>query len=190
MKSNNLHHVILGGQRSGKSRYAERLARDWLARDSRHEVLVVATAVAGDEEMRQRIERHQLDRPQGFAVMECADDLGEVLRLQSAVHRMVLVDCLTLWVSQLLMPCEVPSAQPVSDCWPERRAKLLDALPEVEGPVILVSNEIGAGVVPLGPEVRRVVDELGRLHQDVTQRCARITWMVAGQPFTREVERW
>ena len=101
--------------------------------------LVVVTAVAGDEEMQQRIERHRLDRPQGFSVVECADDLGEVLRRQSAVHRMVLVDCLTLWVSQLLMPCEVACSQPVSDRWPELRAKLLDALPVMDGPVVLVS---------------------------------------------------
>jgi adenosylcobinamide kinase/adenosylcobinamide-phosphate guanylyltransferase len=56
--------------------------------------------------------------------------------------------------------------------------------------VVLVSNEIGSGVIPLGPEVRLVVDELGRLHQEVARRCAHVTWMVAGQPFTREVERW
>jgi len=194
MKPTNLHHVILGGQRSGKSRYAERLARDWLARDARHEVLVVATALAGDEEMRQRIERHRLDRPQGYAVVECADDLGKVLRLQSAVHRMVLVDCLTLWVSQLLMPSdalsEASSSTPARTPWPALRDDLLSALSAANGPVVLVSNEIASGVIPLGPEVRLVVDELGRLHQEVARRCAHVTWMVAGQPFTREVERW
>lgn len=184
------HHFIVGGQRSGKSRHAERLARDWLARDPRHEVVVVATALAGDEEMRQRIERHRLDRPHGFAVVECAQGLGDTVRLQSAQHRMVLVDCLTLWVSQLLMPPDLPSSRSVYAPWPELRDDLLSALSDASGPVVLVSNEIGAGVIPLSSEVRRVVDELGRLHQDVTQRCARITWMVAGQPFTREVERW
>lgn len=184
------HHFIVGGQRSGKSRYAERLARDWLTRDPRHEVVVVATALAGDEEMRQRIERHQLDRPHGFAVVECAQGLGDAVRSQSVPHRMVLVDCLTLWVSQLLMPPDASSSRVVQAQWPELRDDLLNALSDTRGPVVLVSNEIGAGVIPLSPEVRRVVDELGRLHQDVTQRCARITWMVAGQPFTREVERW
>ena len=63
-------------------------------------------------------------------------------------------------------------------------------MPALASPLVLVSNEIGAGVVPMGPEVRRVVDELGRLHQDVAQRCEKLTWMVAGQPFTRDVERW
>jgi adenosylcobinamide kinase/adenosylcobinamide-phosphate guanylyltransferase len=107
---------------------------------------------------------------------------------------MVLVDCLTLWVSQLLMPRDVlgdgPSSTLEQTTWSAFREDLLRALSDASGPVVLVSNEIGSGVIPLGPEVRLVVDELGRLHQDVTQRCARITWMVAGQPFTREVERW
>ena len=190
----NVHHLIVGGQRSGKSRYAERLARDWLARDPRHEVVVLATALAGDEEMRQRIERHRRDRPHGFEVVECADGLGGAVRAHSAFHRMVVVDCLTLWVSQLLMPPDVlgdgPSSTPEQTTWSAFREDLLRALSGASGPVVLVSNEIGSGVIPLGPEVRLVVDELGRLHQDVTQRCARITWMVAGQPFTREVERW
>ena len=136
------HHFIVGGQRSGKSRHAERLARDWLARDPRHEVVVVATALAGDEEMRQRIERHRLDRPYGFAVVECAQGLGETVRLQSAQHRMVLVDCLTLWVSQLLMPPDLPSSRSVYAPWPELRDDLLSALSEASGPVVLVRMEL------------------------------------------------
>lgn len=190
----NAHHLIVGGQRSGKSRYAERLARDWLARDPRHEVVVLATALAGDEEMQQRIERHRVDRPHHFGVFECADALGEAMRGQSALHRMVVVDCLTLWVSQLLMPSDAlsdaSSSTPAHTPWPALRDDLLSALSAVNGPVVLVSNEIGSGVIPLGPEVRLVVDELGRLHQEVARRCAHVTWMVAGQPFTREVERW
>jgi adenosylcobinamide kinase/adenosylcobinamide-phosphate guanylyltransferase len=184
------HHLILGGQRSGKSRQAERMARAWLERDARHEVLVVATAWASDDEMRERIERHRRDRDPAFAVVESALGLGATLRAQSAPQRLIVVDCLTLWVSQALMPDGLPESVAELPLWDALRADFLSAMEDVASPLVLVSNEIGAGVVPMGAEVRRVVDELGRLHQDVAQRCGQLTWMVAGQPFTREVERW
>ena len=184
------HHLILGGQRSGKSRQAERLARTWLNQASHHEVLVVATALASDEEMGARIERHRRDRDPAFAVVEASEDLGGALRAHAASHRLIVVDCLTLWVSQLLMPHGAVDVVGSPPDWPVLRQNLLEAMPGLASPLVLVSNEIGCGVVPLGADVRRVVDELGRLHQDVVQRCAQITWMVAGQPFTRDVERW
>jgi adenosylcobinamide kinase/adenosylcobinamide-phosphate guanylyltransferase len=184
------HHLILGGQRSGKSRQAERLARAWLDQGPHHEVLVVATARASDDEMRERIERHRRDRDPAFAVVESPLALGAALRAHGAPHRLIVVDCLTLWVSQVLMPHGLPDAQGEMADWAALRADLLSAMVELASPLVLVSNEIGAGVVPLGAEVRRVVDELGRLHQDVAQRCDQLTWMVAGQAFTRAVERW
>lgn len=184
------HHLILGGQRSGKSRHAERLARAWLEQDARHEVMVVATALAGDDEMRERIERHRRDRDASFRVVESPLLLGQTLREHAAPHRLMLVDCLTLWASQALMPaCQTDPALEQPD-WPALREDLLGAMAGLCSPLVLVSNEIGSGVVPMGQQVRRVVDELGRLHQDVAQRCAKLTWMVAGQPFTRDVERW
>lgn len=184
------HHFVLGGQRSGKSRHAERLARAWLEKDARHEVVVVATALPSDDEMRERIERHRRDRDAAFRVVESPVQLGQALRDEAAPHRLIVVDCLTLWVSQALMPdCHGELAVELPD-WPALREDFLAAMPALASPLVLVSNEIGAGVVPLGPEVRRVVDELGRLHQDVAQRCQTLTWMVAGQPFTRDVERW
>lgn len=184
------HHLILGGQRSGKSRQAERLARAWLDQDARHEVLVVATAWASDDEMRERIERHRRDRDPAFAVVESPLELGRTLCAHAAPHRLIVVDCLTLWVSQVLMPHGLPDAAGELPDWGALRADLLAAMGELASPLVLVSNEIGAGIVPMGAEVRRVVDELGRLHQEVAQRCAQLTWMVAGQPFTRDVERW
>lgn len=184
------HHLILGGQRSGKSRQAERLARAWLNQAAHHEVLVVVTAQASDDEMRDRIERHRRDRDPAFAVAEASLGLGDTLRAHSAAHRLIVVDCLTLWVSQLLMPHGPADVVGSPPDWPALRQDLLAAMAELASPLVLVSNEIGCGVVPLGADVRRVVDELGRLHQDVAQRCAQITWMVAGQSFTRDVERW
>ena len=184
------HHLILGGQRSGKSRHAERLARAWLDQDAGHEVVVLATALASDEEMRERIERHRRDRDAAFRVVESPLWLGQAMREQAASHRLIVVDCLTLWLSQVLMPAWPGGASYELPDWPALREDLLGAMPELPSPLVLVSNEIGSGVVPMGTEVRLVVDELGRLHQDVAQLCAKLTWMVAGQPFTRDVERW
>jgi len=189
------HHLILGGQRSGKSRHAERLAQAWLQRSPQHGVTVVATAMASDEEMRERIARHRQDRPAGFDVIEAPLDLAAALRGVRDPLRLVLIDCLTLWVTNVLMPMhaaadDTPDALLDETAWTQRRRALLAALREREGPVLLVSNEIGMGVIPLGAGVRRVVDELGRLHQDVAQCCGHITLMAAGQPFTQQVQRW
>lgn len=177
----NGHHFIIGGQRSGKSRHAERLALTWLAASPERAVTVVATATASDEEMRQRIERHRRDRPDRFETQEESQHLGAAVRAWSSPERLLLIDCLTLWWSQIMW--SDLDAQAL-------RLDLLAALKEARGPVILISNEIGLGVIPMGAEVRDFVDELGRLHQEVTQCCERITWMVAGQPFTQEVQRW
>lgn len=196
------HHLILGGQRSGKSRHAERLAQAWLQRSPQHGVTVVATAMASDEEMRARIARHRLDRPAAFDVVEAPLDLGAALRGLSDVRdpqRLVVIDCLTLWVTNVLMPMHGAAtadtdadtdADTLLRTWSQHRQAFLAALREREAPVLLVSNEIGMGVIPLGEDVRRVVDELGRLHQDVAQCCGHITLMVAGQPFTQQVQRW
>ena len=193
------HHLILGGQRSGKSRHAERLAQAWLQRSPQHGVTVVATAMASDDEMRERIARHRLDRPASFDATEAPLDLAGALRSVRDPQRLVLIDCLTLWVTNVLMPLH-GAADARADAradglvdeadWAQRRLALLAALREREGPVVLVSNEIGMGVIPLGADVRRVVDELGRLHQDVAQCCGHITLMAAGQPFTQQVQRW
>lgn len=196
------HHLILGGQRSGKSRHAERLAQAWLQRSPQHGVTVVATAMASDEEMRARIARHRLDRPAAFDVVEAPLDLGAALRGLSDVRdpqRLVVIDCLTLWVTNVLMPMHGAAtadmdadtdADTLLRTWSQHRQAFLAALREREAPVLLVSNEIGMGVIPLGEDVRRVVDELGRLHQDVAQCCGHITLMAAGQPFTQQVQRW
>lgn len=190
---NSLHHLILGGQRSGKSRHAERLAMRWLAQSPLYSVSVIATATASDEEMHQRIARHRADRPAGFATLEAPVQLGAALREAGDANRLLIVDCLTLWLANVLMPW-VPGhgaggAESQHD-WPALKADLMAALRAAPGPVLLVSNEIGLGVIPMGAEVRHFVDELGRLNQDVAQACGLITLMAAGQAFTREVEIW
>ncbi|MDE2400549.1 MAG: bifunctional adenosylcobinamide kinase/adenosylcobinamide-phosphate guanylyltransferase [Burkholderiales bacterium] len=193
------HHLIIGGQRSGKSRQAERMAMGWLQQSPQHRVMVVATALACDDEMRSRIERHRAERPHGFDTVESAHALGEVLRAHAAPDRLLIVDCLTLWLTNVLMPSSVSSeasrgvsadGRGVRHDWPALRSDLLVALSDLVSPVLLVSNEIGWGVIPMGAGVRQFVDELGRLNQDVAQCCGHITLMAAGQPWTQLVQRW
>lgn len=184
------HHLIIGGQRSGKSRHAERLAMRWLAQSPDHAVTVLATAMASDEEMRLRIERHRAERPTAFDTHEAPVQLGKALHELSDTRRLVIVDCLTLWLANVLMPLMPPASDAMASAWPELKADLLSALRSNASPVLLVSNEIGCGVIPVGADVRHFVDELGRLNQDVAQSCSQITLMAAGQAFTRDVEAW
>lgn len=179
------HELILGGQRSGKSRCAELRVADWLAVGGGREAVLIATAQAGDDEMRLRIERHRIDRAErvpGLATVEVPHALPEAVAEWAAVpERLVVVDCLTLWLTQLRMPLEGPGLDDTA--WLARQDALCDALRGARGPVVLVSNEIGFGLVPGGPELRAFVDALGRLHQAVAAACAGVTLMVAGIPM-------
>lgn len=179
------HHLIVGGQRSGKSGHAERLAASWLAQVPGREVVVVATAQAWDEEMRARIARHQTDRPAGWRTVEEPLHLARVLQQEAAPHRLLLVDCLTLWLTNWLMPMD---GRPDLPAWQAEREAVLGALRQSPSTVVLVSNEVGWGVIPLSAEVRGFVDELGRLNQAVARCCGELTLMVAGQAWTRPVE--
>ena len=176
------HHLIVGGQRSGKSRHAEQLARSWLAASDQHTVTVVATAVAWDDEMRARIAKHQTDRPIGMLTLEAPLHLTRALCDQAQAGRLLLVDCLTLWLTNWLMPAD---GQPDWPAWRLEREALLSALTTLPSPVVFVSNEVGWGVIPMLSEVRAFVDELGWLNQAVAERCGQLTLMVAGQPWTR-----
>ncbi|MFN5348790.1 MAG: bifunctional adenosylcobinamide kinase/adenosylcobinamide-phosphate guanylyltransferase [Polaromonas sp.] len=189
--------LVLGGQRSGKSRRAECLARDWLAASPSHQAVMIATAQAWDKEMLERIARHQQDRAErvpGMKTVEEPTALGEAIQTHSAPQTLVVVDCLTLWLTNLLMPHEVakttgkdqvnPEKRPASQQLHGRIATLLIAIENSPGPVILVGNEIGLGVIPMGRETRAFVDALGRLNQDVAAACERVTFMAAGLPLT------
>lgn len=174
------HELILGGQRSGKSRCGEARASTWLAQPG-HTAVLLATALAGDDEMRARIAQHQADRARrvaGLATIEVPRDLRGALLANTAPDRLVLVDCLTLWLTNLLMPIEGDALDDAA--LGLARDGLCDALAAASGPVVLVSNEIGLGIVPMTREARRFVDELGRLHQAVAAVCANVTLMVAG----------
>ncbi|WP_395057594.1 bifunctional adenosylcobinamide kinase/adenosylcobinamide-phosphate guanylyltransferase [Polaromonas sp.] len=179
---------ILGGQRSGKSRRAELLARDWLAQSAQHRALLIATAQPWDDEMRERIKRHQQDRAQrvpGMTTVEEPLHLAQAITQHSTAQTLLVVDCLTLWLTNLLMPAEnsEPNQAPALSA-PAQAAMLLVAIEAAPGPLVLVGNEIGLGVIPLGRETRAFVDALGRLNQDVAQACQRVTLMAAGLPLT------
>jgi adenosylcobinamide kinase/adenosylcobinamide-phosphate guanylyltransferase len=159
-------HLILGGARSGKSRYGESLASE-----NPLDVLYVATARAYDSEMEKRIAQHKVDRPSHWESIEEPLDLCGVIN--SAEAHIVLVDCLTLWLMNL-MDANRNIVDAVDD--------FLVALQSRTTPVILVSNEISMGVVPMGEMSRQYVDELGRLHQKIAQEADQVTLMVAGLP--------
>jgi len=180
--------LILGGQRSGKSRRAEMLARSWLDAAPDHQAVLIATATPWDDEMRARIARHQQDRAERVPGMQTVEEplnLAQVITQHSNARTLVVVDCLTLWLTHLLMPAGAseekrPPAQDVA----AQIATLLIATRDCAGPLVLVGNEIGLGVIPMGRETRDFVDALGRLNQDVAAACQRVTLMAAGLPLT------
>ncbi|AVS88005.1 adenosylcobinamide-phosphate guanylyltransferase [Paracidovorax avenae] len=174
---------ILGGQKSGKSRRAEMLARTWMEDSGAHRAVLIATGRAWDDEMRERIARHQRERAvrvPGMETLEEPLDVAGALARCSQAGTLVVVDCLTLWLTQWLMP--LPEAPPPGDFEPQCRA-FLEAVRQAPGPVVVVGNEIGLGVIPLGREVRTFVDALGRLNQRTAGACARVTLMAAGLPL-------
>ncbi|CAD5376863.1 Bifunctional adenosylcobalamin biosynthesis protein CobP [Pseudomonas sp. OF001] len=163
--------LILGGARSGKSRLAERLAIE-----SGLAVTYLATAQPGDGEMAARIAHHQARRPAGWALVEEPVQLMQALRDHAAENRCLLVDCLTLWLTNLLLLDD-------SSALARERDALLDGIAGLPGRIVLVSNETGLGVVPLGELTRRYVDEAGWLHQALAERAQRVTFCVAGLPM-------
>ena len=186
---------ILGGQRSGKSRRAELLARQWLAQSGEHRAVMIATGQAWDDEMAARIAQHQADRAErvpGMTTVEEPLALSDALALHNQPHTLVVVDCLTLWLTNLLMPVQATPDdfqadfapnQPAVQALNARTAMLLVAIEKTSGPVVFVGNEIGLGVIPMGRGTRAFVDALGRLNQDVAAVCQRVTFMAAGLPL-------
>ncbi len=166
-----MRNLILGGARSGKSRLAEQLAGE-----SGLPVTYIATSEPLDGEMNERVRLHRERRPTGWGLIEEPLALAHVLRAEAAAGRCLLVDCLTLWLTNLLM------LEDDQRLVAERDA-LLDCLEQLPGTIILVSNETGLGVVPMGELTRRYVDQAGWLHQAVAERCQRVVLTVAGLPL-------
>lgn len=162
--------LVLGGARSGKSRHAQALAEA-----SGLAVTVIATGRARDAEMAARIARHRAERPAHWRTVEEPLALADALADAARAECCVVVDCLTLWLLNLL-----EAGEGVFDA---ERAKLLRALPGLAGQAIFVANEVGLGVVPLGELSRRFVDEAGWLNQDLARRVERVIFVAAGLPW-------
>lgn len=166
--------LILGGARSGKSRYAQQRAED-IFDCHKKQLIYLATAVAGDSEMAQRIQHHQADRdPSIWTTHEETLNLTAALEQYNQANYCVLVDCLTLWLNNCLS----------EDCWQLQRDQLLAYLPKYRADIIFVSNEVGSGIVPLGQLSREFADQSGWLHQQLAQLCNEAKLIVAGLPLT------
>jgi len=175
--------LVLGGARSGKSAHAERLATQ-----SGKQVIYIATAQPSDVEMRARIAHHRASRNGDWNTVEEPLALGDAIAQWSAPQRLVLVDCLTVWLSNLLFS-EAQDYPAVGAITPpalfgEQRERFLQALDKAAGDVVLVSNEVGLGVIPQGAISRWFVDEAGRLNQAVAARCEHAVFVAAGLPMT------
>ncbi len=168
--------LILGGVRSGKSRLAERLATE-----SNLPVTYIATATGDDDEMRTRIAAHQERRPDHWQVIEEPLQLASVLMQHANEECCLLVDCLTLWLTNWLM-------HPEAARFDAEHAAFLNALPLVTGKLILVSNETNMGIIPMGELSRRYCDEAGKLHQEVAQCCDQVILTAAGLPLVLKGE--
>lgn len=162
--------LILGGVRSGKSRLAERLAIATCL-----PVTYIATATARDGEMETRIAEHRRRRPDDWQLIEAPLQLATALDQHASAGHCVLVDCLTLWLTNLLTADD-------ATLFAREHEALLATLPTLPGEIILVGNETNMGVTPLGELSRRYCDEAGRLHQELAQLCDRVVLTVAGLP--------
>lgn len=178
-----MKELIIGGARSGKSALAERRAAE-----SGLAVTYVATSQAGDGEMARRIAHHRARRPAHWGCAEEPVRLAAALEEHAAPNTCLLVDCLTLWLSNLFFAGRAAAqaeAGEAVDCplLAGETAALLELLPRLPGRIILVSNEVGWGIVPMNPLARLFADEQGRLNQRVAAACDRVTLVAAGLPL-------
>jgi len=167
--------LVLGGARSGKSTYAEKLAIE-----GGLPVTYIATAQVYDTEFAARITHHQARRPADWSLVEEPHRLTQALAMHAADGRCLIVDCLTLWLAQWICPdCNPPK----DSTWELEREAFLTLLPTLPGNIILVSNEVGMGIVPLGEINRRFQDEQGRLNQAMAALCKDVVFVAAGLPL-------
>jgi len=165
-----MKRLILGGVRSGKSRMAEQFAQE-----TGLPVTYIATATAKDDAMQNRISHHQANRPATWRLIEEPYCLAATLEEAASDDHCLLVDCLTLWITNLLLLKDDTRLK--KELW-----ALQNLLPSLPGEVILVSNETGMGIVPMGELSRKFCDEAGWLHQQLAQTCDQVILTVAGLP--------
>ena len=187
--------LVLGGTRSGKSRFAESKTTELAQQTATNKaklppVFYIATSTAVDDEMQQRIDQHRQQRPQQWQTIECPFDLAQTLQNIQFEHpdAVVMIDCLTLWLTNQLLGREpdytAPEPQICLEQWWQAKQDLLDFLTQSSLTIIMVSNEVGQGITPLGKLSRTFVDEAGRLHQDIAELINHVVMVVAGLPMT------
>lgn len=165
-----MKHLVLGGARSGKSTFAENLALEQLTlKKTDKPIIYIATATADDTEMSDRIQQHQSRREQQWQTVEEPIYLANALA-KCPSESIILVDCLTLWLSNCLH----------KNNWELQKTKFLETIATLNSTIILVSNEVGSGIVPMGELSRQFVDESGWLHQRLAQQCTDVSLIVAG----------
>jgi adenosylcobinamide kinase/adenosylcobinamide-phosphate guanylyltransferase len=164
--------LVLGGVRSGKSRHAGEIARELAC-----PVTLIATATALDREMSERIAAHRAHRPAAWAVIEEPTRLADALLAAARPDRLIIVDCLTLWLSNLLCGTD-------GEALSRESSRLLETLPRLPGHCVMVGNEVGLGIIPANALARRFADEAGLLHQRLAAHCDRVVLMVAGLAVT------
>lgn len=167
--------LILGGARSGKSVYAEKIALQ-----SGLPVTYIATAGVYDEEFAARVAHHKNRRPKNWTLVEEPHRLTQTLARHAATGRCLVVDCITLWLAQWICPdCKAPA----DSSWEQEREAFLALLPTLPGSIVLVSNEVGMGIVPLGEINRHFQDEQGRLNQAIAALSNEVLFIAAGLPL-------
>lgn len=166
--------LVLGGARSGKSRYAEQQAIK-----SGKQVIYIATAEAGDTEMQKRINIHRQDRPQDWETVEEPIRLAEIIKKYDNQQNYLLVDCLTLWLSNILFNKQGELQQAIFE---KQTNELLAVLDNFSGQIILVTNEVGLGIIAIDKMTRRFVDEAGFLHQKIAALSDKVVFITAGIP--------
>ena len=180
---NNTRHLILGGTRSGKSRYAEKTILSHILDSSNtlQKAYYIATAEELDDEMSARIKRHQLDRSKNennytskgqtfkWHVIEEPINIAETLK-QFSSYDSVLIECLTLWISNCIH----------HQCWHEQKNAFIKTLKETKAHIVMVSNEVGQGIVPSSTLGREFIDESGWLHQELADICEQVSFVTAG----------
>ena len=167
--------LVLGGARSGKSSFAEKLATE-----TGLPVTYIATAQVYDDEFKARVQHHKDRRPASWTLVEEPHHLTEALARITAPNQCVIVDCLTLWLAQwICADCNPPK----NSSWQSERDAFLKLLPNLSGTIILVSNEVGMGIVPLGEINRQFQDEQGRLNQAVANIADKVSFIAAGLPI-------
>lgn len=179
VKDHKSRHLILGGARSGKTAHAVALAKS-LATERNTSVTYVATAQPFDEEMQHRISLHRAERPATWRTLEAPTRLAQALAAHDR-SAILVIDCMTLWLSNALLQDfrdDAPTA--ALPTWDAERAGFLQWLNGMRGNVLLISNEVGAGIVPLAPLSRRFQDEQGRLNQALAAVCEQVSLVVAG----------